>query len=58
MFNPLHSFQKEDDMSKENRHRKDDRKKPTMTLKERRQKKHEKKQHKVEHQIDGYPVVE
>ena len=39
-------------MSKESKHRKEDRKKPQMTLKERRAKKHGKKQHKVEHQVD------
>lgn len=30
-------------MAKESKHRRDERKKPTMTLKERRAKKHEKK---------------
>lgn len=38
-------------MAKESKHRKDVRKKPSMTLKERRAKKHEKKLHKQEHQI-------
>ncbi len=37
-------------MSREVKHRKDQRKKPTMSLKERRAKKHEKKQHKTEHE--------
>lgn len=35
-------------MSKESKQRRDERKKPTMTLKERRAKKQEKRQHKVE----------
>jgi hypothetical protein len=39
-------------MAKEAKQRKDERKKPTMTLKERRQKKHEKKEHKSEHRFD------
>lgn len=39
-------------MAKESKHRKDQRKKPLMTLKERRAKKHEKKQHKSEHLVD------
>lgn len=43
-------------MSKESKHRKDVRKKPTMTLKERRAKKHEKHQPKPEHLIDENPV--
>ncbi len=38
-------------MAKESKHRKDVRKKPTMTLKERRAKKHDKKHHKEEHEI-------
>lgn len=43
-------------MSKESKHRKEDRKKASMTLKERRAKKHEKKMHKQEHRIDETPV--
>ena len=39
-------------MSKEQKHRKDERKKPTMTLKERRAKKHEKHIQKQEHLTD------
>lgn len=39
-------------MSKEHKHRKDDKKKPTMSLKERRAFKHEKKQQKQEHRVD------
>ena len=39
-------------MVKETKHRKEDKKKPTMSLKERRAKKHEKKYHKDEHFID------
>ena len=39
-------------MARETKHRKDQKKKPTLTLKERRAKKHEKKQHRFEHQID------
>ena len=38
-------------MAKESKHRKDERKKPTMTLKERRAKKQDKKLHKQEHQL-------
>jgi hypothetical protein len=44
-------------MAKESKHRKDIRKKPTMTLKERRAKKHEKRHHRQEHIFDE-PVVE
>lgn len=43
-------------MSKEAKNRKEDKKKSTMTLKERRAKKHEKKSHKQEHRIDETPV--
>lgn len=39
-------------MAKESKHRKDERKKPTMSLKERRAKKHAKREQKHEHQID------
>ena len=39
-------------MARESKHRKDERKKPTMTLKEKRAKKHEKKQQKLEHRVD------
>lgn len=38
-------------MSKETKHRKDQRKKPLLTLKERREKKHAKRLHKEEHII-------
>jgi hypothetical protein len=41
-------------MSKEQKHRKDERKKPTMSLKERRAKKHEKQQQKHEHRVDEH----
>lgn len=40
-------------MAKESKHRRDMKKKPTMSLKERRAKKHEKRQHRIEH-----PTVE
>ena len=40
-------------MTKESKQQKEGRKKSQMTLKERRVKKHEKKQHKAEHQISG-----
>ena len=39
-------------MSKESKHRKDERKKPTMSLKERRARKHEKKARREEHRIE------
>lgn len=39
-------------MAKESRQRRDQRKKPTLSLKERRAKKHEKRQGKQEHHID------
>jgi hypothetical protein len=38
-------------MAKESKHRRDERKKPTLSLKERRAKKHEKKRMKSEHNI-------
>lgn len=41
-------------MAKESKHRKDERKKPSMTLKERRAKKHEKRLHKPEHRVDEH----
>lgn len=41
-------------MAKESKHRKDIRKKPTMTLKERRAKKHEKRDQKNVHQVDEH----
>lgn len=44
-------------MVKESKHRKESKKKPTMSLKERRAKKHEKRQHKQEHRIDE-PLAE
>lgn len=40
-------------MAKENRQRRDEKKKPQMSLKERRQKKSEKRQNKTEHIVDG-----
>lgn len=39
-------------MAKESRQRRDQRKKPTMSLKERRAKKHEKRAMRQDHQID------
>lgn len=39
-------------MAKESRQRRDQRKKPTMSFKERRAKKHEKRLLRQEHQID------
>lgn len=49
--------QKEVYMVKEKHHHKDMRKKPTMTLKERRQKKHEKKQSQhIQHLIEDHPM--
>lgn len=39
-------------MAKESKHRKNDKKKPTMTLKERRAKKHEKMKMRTEHLTD------
>lgn len=45
-------------MAKESKHRKDIRKKPTLSLKERRLKKHEKKQHKEGHNIEEGTVFE
>ena len=44
-------------MARESKHRKDQRKKPLMSLKERRAKKHEKKQHKPDHLI-GENIIE
>jgi hypothetical protein len=47
------NFKKEIHMTKEIKHRrKEDKKKPTLSLKERRAKKQEKRQHKQEHNID------
>ena len=39
-------------MAKESKHRRDERKKPTMTLKERRHKKSEKRHNKNEHRTN------
>lgn len=39
-------------MARETKHRKDQKKKPLLTLKERRAKKQEKKYHRIEHQFD------
>lgn len=44
-------------MVKESKHRREDRKKPQMSLKERRAKKHEKRQGRQEHQFEE-PVQE
>lgn len=41
-------------MSKETKQRRDERKKPQMSLKERRAKKHEKRQHRSEHNVSGF----
>lgn len=43
-------------MAKESKHRKNEKKAPTMTLKERRARKHEKRQQKHEHHIDEHVV--
>jgi hypothetical protein len=43
-------------MARETKHRKDQKKKPLLSLKERRAKKHEKKLHKAEHQIEGLGI--
>lgn len=43
---------KEESMSKGIKHRREERKKPVLSLKERRAKKQEKKQQKQEHRID------
>lgn len=40
-------------MVKESKYRRDIRKKPTMTLKERRALKHQKKLHREEHSVEG-----
>ncbi len=45
-------------MAKETKHRRDERKKPTMTLKERRALKHEKRQLKQGHQVENFNVIE
>lgn len=45
-------------MSKEYKHRKDEKKKPQMSLKERRAKKHEKKAHRNVHIIDQVVDIE
>jgi hypothetical protein len=44
-------------MAKESKQRRDERKKPTMTLKERRAKKHEKKHPREIHNVEG-PILE
>ena len=44
-------------MSKEFKNKRDEKKKPHLTLKEKRAKKHEKKFHKEEHVVD-FPAVE
>lgn len=49
---------KEENMARESKHRKDQRKKPSLTLKERRARKQEKKQHKVEHFIENPNLIE
>lgn len=43
-------------MSKETKHRKDERKKPALSLKEKRARKHEKQQHKHEH-LTGENII-
>lgn len=43
-------------MSKESKHRREERKKPSMTLKERRARKHEKQLLKHEHRISDTPA--
>jgi hypothetical protein len=48
-FDPL---PEEGSMSKEHKQRRDERKKPALSLKERRQRKQEKKQHKQEHHFE------
>lgn len=45
-------------MAKESKHRKDERKKPLLSLKERRAKKHEKKERKGEHILNINPSIE
>lgn len=45
-------------MAKESKHRKDERKKPTMSLKERRAKKHEKREQKHVHLVDEHVIEE
>lgn len=45
-------------MSKESKHRREDRKKPQLTLKERRLKKFEKKRAKTTHFIDEHPTMD
>lgn len=44
--------------NKESKHRKDAKKKPLLSLKERRLKKHEKKQHSHEHHVESFPIIE
>lgn len=44
-------------MAKESKHRREDKKKPLMSLKERRAKKHEKKQHKDEHRVGIEDII-
>ena len=39
-------------MSKDSKNRREERKKPSLSLKERRARKHEKKLHKQEHRIE------
>jgi hypothetical protein len=43
-------------MAKESKQRRNEKKKPTMSLKERRARKHEKRMHKEEHRIDEHVV--
>lgn len=43
---------------KETKHRKNERKMPTLTLKERRARKQEKRQQKIEHRTGGESLVE
>lgn len=43
-------------MSKEKHHSRNEKKKPSMSIKERRAKKHEKKQIKQSHLVDEHPI--
>lgn len=45
-------------MAKESRHRRDERKKPTMTLKEKRARKHEKKHPRELPSVENPPLSE
>lgn len=45
-------------MSRETKPRREDKKKPHLSFKEKRAKKHEKRQHKEEHRVDMDHVLE